>query len=454
MSSTPETNNGFPHDFTWGVATASYQVEGAVDADGRGRSIWDTFSRVPGKVLDGHNGDVAADQFNRYAEDAELIRRAGLDAYRFSIAWPRVQPTGSGAFEPKGFDYYKRLADALHERGIRSVATLYHWDLPQPLEDAGGWPVRDTAERFGEYAAACFLELGDHIDMWITLNEPWCSAVLGYGEGAHAPGRKDRSDAWAAGHHLLLGHGRAIAAYRAGAKSDAVPIGITLNMETPRPATQRDEDIAAADRAADLHTRFFLDPLFGRPYPERHFSAYPDATPPPIKTGDMEAISGTIDVLGVNYYWEPVVAHDAEAPERYIEVPSHHELTDMGWPIVPRGLYRHLRWVWDAVDHSVPLYITENGCAMPDRLSDDGTRCHDPRRISYLRDHFRAALDAIEAGVDLRGYFVWSLIDNFEWAWGYTKRFGVVYVDYVNQRRVPKDSYYFLRDVIAGHEHL
>lgn len=458
--------NGFPEDFLWGVATASYQVEGAVHADGRGRSIWDTFSHTPGKVLHGHTGDVSVDQYNRYREDVRLMRDAGLHAYRFSIAWPRIQPDGSGAFNPAGFDYYKRLIEELHAAGMKAVATLYHWDLPQPLEDSGGWPVRDTAERYAEYARACFTELGDFVDMWTTLNEPWCSAFLGYRDGVHAPGRKDLGAAWAAGHHLLLGHGLAVQAYRAerGSEPDAVPIGITLNLDTPRPASRLQADHDAADRAWDVQTRFFIDPVFGLPYPERHFTAWAPAAPPPVKPGDMEIIAEPIDYLGLNYYFENVMAaapigpigNEIDGvpthPEGYRLVPSHHETTAMGWPVVPRGLYRQLRWVWDHIGGRVPLYITENGCAVRDELSPDGSRCHDPRRVAYLREHFAAARDAIADGVDLRGYFVWSLVDNFEWAWGYERRFGIVYADYVDGRRVPKDSYYYLRDVVSGAE--
>ena len=456
----------FPEGFLWGVAAASYQVEGAAGEDGRGPSIWDTFSHTPGKVLHGHTGDVSVDQYHRYPEDAALMRDLGVGAYRFSIAWPRVQPAGSGAFNEVGFDYYKRLADELHGAGLKAVATLYHWDLPQALEDAGGWPMRDTAMRFADYAAETFSRLGDHIDMWITMNEAWCSSVLGYHIGVHAPGRHDRSASWAAGHHLLLAHGLAVQAYRAGGggAAGAAPIGITHNLETPHPATNRAEDVEAADRAMDMRTRFFLDPIIGKGYPQRHFDAYPDETPPPVETGDMETIASPVDFLGLNFYFEPTLAaapvgQDGEVrdgvachPEGFREVPTHHERTEMDWPVTPRGLYRHLKRVWEHIGGAVPLYITENGCAMPDELSADGLRCHDPRRVAYLREHFAAAADAIADGVDLRGYFVWSLIDNFEWAWGYTKRFGIVYADYVNQRRVPKDSYYYLRGVISGAE--
>ena len=446
-------SRSFPGDFLWGVATASYQVEGAVYADGRGRSIWDTFSHTPNKVCLGHTGDVSVDQYHRYEEDVRLMHDLGIGAYRFSIAWPRIQPTGSGAFNARGFDYYKRLTDRLHQHGIGTVATLYHWDLPQELEDAGGWPQRDTALRFADYAARCFQELGSHVDRWITLHEPWCSAVLGYLHGIHAPGRQDRSAAWAAAHHLMLGHGLAVRVYRDSAANRA-PIGIALNLETPRPATRRVQDVNAADRAMDLRTRMFLDPLLGRSYPERHFAAYPNATPPPIRPGDMERIAAEIDFIGLNFYHEPVMAADGTAPEGFREVPDHYPQTAMGWPITPRGLHRHLVWVWNHTAGRYPLYITENGCAMDDHLSADGLRCHDPQRIAYLREHMSAALDAIEEGVDLRGYFVWSLIDNFEWSFGYTKRFGLIFADFVDGRRVPKDSYYYVREVIAGHEEL
>ncbi len=456
QSNRKRSSTDFPQGFVWGVAAASYQVEGAAREDGRGPSIWDTFSRKPGKVLHGHTGDVSVDQYHRYEEDVQLMHELGVASYRFSIAWPRVQPAGSGAINPAGLDYYRRLSDALHARGIQTTATLYHWDLPQPLEDAGGWPVRDTAYRFAEYSRVCFEALGDHVDRWITLNEPWCSSVLGYLEGVHAPGCTDRSAAWAAAHHLMLGHGLAVQAYRSGpgAQPDAAPIGITLNLESPRPATRRPEDLEAADRWIDLRSRFFLDPLLGRPYPERHFASYPDHTPPPVQTGDMATIAVPIDFLGVNFYHEPVVAADPSHPEGFRCAESHHETTDMGWPITPRGLYRHLKWVWQTTEGRYPLFITENGCAMPDTLTPDGERCHDPRRVAYLREHFSAALDAVEDGVDLRGYFVWSLIDNFEWAYGYEKRFGIVYADYVNGRRVRKDSFYYLREVISGAETL
>lgn len=449
------TSADFPADFIWGVATASYQVEGASDADGRKPSIWDTFSRTPGAVLHGHTGDVSVDQYHRYPEDIQLMKELGITAYRFSIAWPRVQPDGSGAVNQPGLDYYRRLTDALHQAGIKAAATLYHWDLPQPLEDAGGWPKRDTAYRFAEYSQICFEALHDHVDMWMTLNEPWCSSVLGYLEGVHAPGKTDRSAAWAAGHHLMLGHGLALQAFRQGAAgATGAPIGLALNLDSPRPATNREEDQLATDRVMDLRSRFFLDPLMGKTYPERHFQAYPDAVPPPVQEGDMELIAQPIDFLGLNFYHEGVVRADTSHPEGFAFADSYHETTAMDWPITPEGLYRHIMWASRETEHRIPLYITENGCAMDDTLSAEGTRCHDPRRIEYLRGHLTAALDAIEDGADLRGYFLWSFIDNFEWALGYDRRFGIVFADYVNQRRIPKDSYYYYREVISRSERM
>ena len=437
----------FPSDFVWGTATASFQVEGAVNKDGRGTSIWDTFCREPGRVAFGHTGDIATDQYHRYAEDVELMHELGVQSYRFSVAWPRVQPEGSGPINPRGFDYYQRLIDALLEKGINPAVTLYHWDLPQPLQDAGGWPNRETAKRFESYAAAVFDALGDRVNSWITLNEPWCSAFLGYDNGHHAPGITDTQQAYSATHHLNLAHGLAVRAFRQkGVKGE---IGITWNLGTPRPATSREEDRRAADRAADQTTRMFLDPVFGRGYPERHLTA--QKVTMPVESGDLELISKKIDFVGMNYYSEAVVTFDPTASEEFRSVPSYHERTHMDWAVTPEGLYRQLHWVHEATN-GTPLYITENGCAYPDQLSNDGTRVHDTKRIEYLRAHFKACARAVQDGVNLKGYYLWSFIDNFEWAWGYTRRFGIVYCDYVDQRRVPKDSYYYYREVIAGHE--
>ncbi len=436
----------FPTNFLWGVATASYQVEGAVTEDGRGPSIWDTFTRKPGAIMNGDTGDVTCDQYHRYVEDARLMGDINVGAYRFSLAWPRIFPENSTKRNPKGFDYYKRLIDELRSHNILPCITLYHWDLPQWSQDSGGWNNRDTAKHFADYAAVCFNELSDCAHMWITLNEPFCSSILGHLVGVHAPGITDRAIAYRSIHHLLLAHGLAVSAYRDGNYRE--PIGITLNLSTPRPATARSEDAEAADRAADLTTRMFLDPIIGNDYPRRHIDAYPEISMP-IESNDMRTIASTIDFLGINYYWEDVVGYDANEPEKFKAKPQHFPETRMGWPIVEAGLTRHLHWVARHTDGKLPLYVTENGCSVAHTM--EGGRCHDPLRVDYLRRHIKACQDAIvEYGVPLQGYFLWSLIDNFEWARGYDQRFGIIYCDYTTLERVPKDSYYFYRDVIAG----
>ena len=442
------TGYTFPSDFVWGTATASFQVEGAANEDGRGTSIWDTFCRTPGKVAFGHTGDVATDQYHRYEEDVRLMHELGVRSYRFSLAWPRVFPDGYGEQNPRGFDYYNRLVDSLLEQGIAPAVTLYHWDLPQRLQDEGGWPERATALHFEAYARACFDALGDRVKSWITINEPLCVTFLGHLSGHHAPGIQDEVAAYRAIHHVNLAHGIALRVFREGGYDGQ--IGTTLNLSTPRPATARAEDQLAADRAADRDSRMFLDPLFGKGYPERHLAAHPNLAMP-IEDGDMALIAGKLDFLGLNYYNERAVRFDPEAPEQFSDVPTYYPTTAMGWPIVPDGLYRQLHWVQEATG-GIPLYVTENGCAVDDQLSEDGTRVHDPDRIEYLRSHFEACAQAIDDGILLKGYYLWSLIDNFEWAWGYTRRFGIVYCDYTDLRRVPKDSYYFYREVIAGNE--
>ncbi|MDY7027822.1 MAG: GH1 family beta-glucosidase [Spirochaetota bacterium] len=440
----------FPEDFLWGTATASYQVEGAVSEGGRTPSIWDTFSHTPGRVAHGHTGDTACDQYHRYREDVRLMRDLGAGAYRFSLSWSRILPNGGGKINEEGVRYYRDLIAELQAGGIEPVVTLYHWDLPQELEDAGGWTSRATAERFSEYAQRCF-ELFPEVKMWISLNEPFCSAILGYLRGVHAPGIRDHRKALSAVHHLLLAHGTTVRAFRRGGYEGK--IGITLNMQTPRPATIRQEDEEAADRAADLPTRMFLDPILGKKYPQRYFDAYPGFTMP-IRDGDMKIISERIDFLGVNFYWEDVVVRDESHPEKYRVDGQYQRRTAMGWPVTPEGLYRHLVWISRRTG-DLPLFVTENGAAFDDSLSEDGLHCHDPRRIEYLRSYLDACRRAIDAGVPLKGYFLWSFIDNFEWSHGYEKRFGIVYCDYNDQqRRIPKDSFYFYRDVINGMERL
>ena len=441
-------DDGFPSDFIWGCSTASYQIEGSTQADGRGPSIWDTFSRMPGKVRGGMTGDFACDSYRRWKDDVEFLKDLGVGSYRYSVAWPRIQPEGSGRALQAGLDYYKALADALSEAGIESAVTLYHWDLPQALEDSGGWPERETALRFAEYSDIVYRALGDRVGRWFTLNEPWCSAFLGYEFGVHAPGRKDKSEAYRAAHHLLLGHGLAVKAYReTGLRA---PIGVVLNTMTPRPATRRQEDVAAADRASDMSTALWLDPIFGRGYPERHLAARSVAMP--ILPGDMETIVAPVDFIGLNYYSERTVRADPKSPEGFCEAPSWQDKTEMGWEVVPEGLYRMLKKIanrWPVKE----LYVTENGAAFADR-ADAGGRVRDRDRIAYLRSHIAACRRAVAEGVPLKGYFVWSIMDNFEWAHGYSKRFGLVQVDPGTGMRKPKDSYYYYRDVVAGMESL
>ena len=437
----------FSRDFLFGCATASYQVEGAWNRDGRTMSIWDTFCRTPGAVKNGDTGDTACDQYHRFNEDIRLIYKAGIQTYRFSLSWPRIIPGGKGRPNSPGTDYYQRLIDSLLEYGIEPAITLYHWDLPQELEDAGGWPARETAYHFADYGDYCFRTFGDRVKRWITLNEPWCASHLGYLFGEHAPGKKDRQAAYNAVHHLNLAHGLALQRFREGGFKGE--IGITLNLSTPRPATGHPEDRLACDRSLDGQSRIYLDPLFKKEYPRRHLMTDPPVTMP-VQPGDMEIIAGKMDFLGLNYYWEDAVACNAAQPEEYEIVPSCQNRTAMGWSVVPEGLYRQIHWVHNTYG-PIDLYITENGAAFADSLSENSSRCHDPERVDYLRQHLEVCSRLCSAGIPLKGYFVWSLLDNFEWAHGYSKRFGIIYTDYADGlRRVPKDSYYFYRDVIAG----
>ncbi|TCB99283.1 beta-glucosidase [Micromonospora zingiberis] len=448
----------FPENFLWGAATAAYQIEGAARDDGRGESIWDTFSRTPGKVYAGHTGDVACDHYHRYADDVAMMAELGLHAYRFSVSWPRIQPDGSGPVNPRGLDFYDRLTDALLGRGIDPIVTLYHWDLPQTLQDRGGWTARETAEHFATYAAAVYARLGDRIGTWTTLNEPWCSAYLGYGNGVHAPGVQDPGAAFSAVHHLLLAHGLATQALLA---AGAGRVGITLNPADVRPADADSAADAAAVRLVDgLHNRIFLDPLLVGGYPDdvrKHVARMVE--PVFVHDGDEKIIAAPIDLLGINYYAPTYVAgrpDGAGGGGAYpgtagaVEfLPPVGPLTDMGWMIEPAGLTRLLERI--ATDYpAVPLLITENGAAFPDKGNSDATGpMQDDDRIAYLDGHLRAAHEAIARGVDLRGYLVWSLLDNFEWAEGYRKRFGIVHVDYLTQRRTPKSSARWYQEVIS-----
>jgi beta-glucosidase len=447
----------FPADFWWGAATAAYQIEGSVDADGRTASIWDRFAATPGRVAGGDTGEPAADHYRRYRQDVALMAELGLTAYRFSVSWPRVQPHGRGGENPAGGAFYDRLVDELLAAGIRPVVTLYHWDLPQELEDAGGWTGRDTAYRFADYAGLVAARLGDRVDLWTTVNEPWCAAFLGYGSGVHAPGGTDPADALSAMHHLLLGHGLGVRAIRAalpGAQTSLV-----LNLGAIRSASDQPADLDAARRVDGLINRVFLDPVLRGEYP-------PDVLADTatvcdwafLRDGDLEIIGTPIDALGVNYYQPSLVGAAATpappgpspwpAGEGVAFHPAPGPVTDMGWPIDPSGLREILlRIRRDYGD--LPLFVAENGAAYPDRVGPDG-RVVDPERIGYLRSHLAAAHEALSAGVDLRGYFVWSLLDNFEWAEGYAKRFGIVHVDYETQVRTWKESAHWYRGVIAA----
>ncbi|MEA9986677.1 MULTISPECIES: glycoside hydrolase family 1 protein [Subtercola] len=470
----------FPADFTFGSATASYQIEGAANEDGRGPSIWDTFSHTPGLVVNGDTGDVADDHYHRLEEDLDLMKSLNLQAYRFSIAWPRIQPTGRGEANQAGLDFYSRLIDGLIARGIKPVATLYHWDLPQALEDEGGWRVRSTAEAFGDYATIVGTAFGDRVHTWTTLNEPWCSAYLGYGSGAHAPGLASPEGALKAVHHLNLAHGLAIMALREVATNDP-EYSITLNLHVVRPASDSAADADAVRQIDALGNRAFTGPLLHGAYPADLFEDTKDVTDWSfVFSNDLHIINQPIDVLGVNYYatnlvrvWDGVSPRESADGHRdalgspwpgadrveFVQQPGPY--TDMGWNIEPSGLEELLLAVRDEFP-AQPLMITENGAAFDDVVSYDavssdgvssdvggsaagaaGARVaavHDAPRIDYLRRHLTAAHRALSQGVDLRGYFVWSLMDNFEWSYGYSKRFGIVRVDYETLERLPKDS--------------
>ncbi|WP_211240764.1 GH1 family beta-glucosidase [Hamadaea tsunoensis] len=443
------TQRRFPAGFWWGAATAAYQIEGAVDVDGRVPSIWDTFCAEPGRVAHGDTGAEAAQHYRRYREDVGLMRELGLGAYRFSISWARVF-----GGETRGLDFYDRLVDELCAAGIKPVATLYHWDLPQSLEDGGGWLARATPERFADYATAAAERLGDRVALWCTVNEPWCSAFLGYSSGAHAPARAEGAAGLTAAHHLLLAHGLANLAVRAAAP-DAL-VSCALNQGAVRAVSDSPADLDAARRIDGLLNRLFVDPILRGAYPEDVLEDTRTVTDWSfVQDADLKAISTPIDVLGVNYYQPDLVGAAAEPQTGPWPFPgstgvAFHKtpgpLTEMDWTVDPSGLFELLTRL--KRDYDVPVMITENGAAYADVAADG--RVADPDRIAYLDGHLKAAHDAITAGVDLRGYFVWSLLDNFEWALGYGKRFGIVHVDYETQRRTLKDSARWYRDVIAA----
>ncbi|WP_067804112.1 GH1 family beta-glucosidase [Actinomadura formosensis] len=429
---------GLAEGFRWGVATAAYQIEGAVDEDGRGPSTWDTFSHTPGRVRDGHNGDVACDHYHRWPEDIALMSGLGIDTYRFSIAWPRVQPSGIGRANARGLDFYDRLVDGLLAAGIAPAATLYHWDLPQPLEDAGGWMERDTAYRFAEFSYLVAERLSDRVEMWITLNEPVVVMAYGYAFGVYAPGKTLMLDALPAAHHQLLGHGLAVHALRGrGVRS----IGLANHYSPAWAASPGDQP--AADAFDTFMNRLFTDPVLLGRYPGLMADA------PFIRAEDMAVIATPIDFLGVNYY-QPTrlkTASEGPLPFEIVDI-TEYPTTGMGWPIVPDAFLSLLRTLDTRYDLP-PLYITENGCSFPDEIGPDGV-VDDSPRIKFLDAHIRAMRTAIGEGVDIRGYFTWSLLDNFEWSEGYHPRFGLVHVDYETQKRTPKKSYGWYRDLIAS----
>jgi beta-glucosidase len=449
----PVDHLALPDGFLLGASTAAYQIEGAVAEGGRGPSVWDTFCDQPGRVVDGSSGAVACDHFHRYPEDVALMAELGLDGYRFSIAWPRIHPDGSGPANPAGLDFYDRLVDALLAAGVAPMATLYHWDLPQPLEDGGGWLVRDTAERFAEYAATVAARLADRVAHWVPVNEPNVVTMLGYATGRHAPGRRLMFDALPVAHHLLLGHGLAVGALRA---AGATSVGPANNHMPVWAATGSDDDRAAADLYDVLWNRMFSEPMLRGRYPE----GFAELMPGPVAE-DLVTIAAPLDFYGVNYY-NPmrIAAPGTDLPPLDV-VPAEglpfvpvavegYPVTGFGWPVVPDGLREMLvRLRDDYGDALPPVFVTESGCAYDDEPDADGA-VHDPERIAYLDAHLGAIARAVDEGVDVRGYFTWSLMDNFEWAEGYTKRFGLVHVDYPTQRRTRKDSFGWYRDVIAA----
>ena len=442
----------FPDDFLWGAATAAYQIEGAVDEDGRGESVWDRFSHTPGLVHEGHTGDIACDHYHRWEEDIELLARLGVGLYRFSTAWPRILPTGQGVPEPRGIAFYDRLVDRLLAKGIAPMVTLDHWDLPQALQDRGGWPARDTALRFAEYAQVMFQALGDRVRYWVTHNEPWMVAAIGHRLGLHAPGIRDFQASLRASHHLLLSHGLAVQAMRA--TGSRTPIGIVLNLFHTDPATGSEADVEQAMASDGYTNRWYLDPLFRAVYPADTSALFQrvGGVMDFVRRGDLDTISAPMDFLGVNYYSPRIVraAAPGEASEFGWVVekpPAEAPVTDGGWQISPEAFTSVLLRLHREYG-PLPIFVAENGAICDDTVDDAG-RVHDPARISYLAAHLRAAHGALGAGVDLRGYCVWSLLDNFEWADGFSKRFGIVYVDYPTQRRIPKSSFRFMSRVMA-----
>jgi beta-glucosidase len=441
----------FPSDFTWGAATASYQIEGAVAEDGRKPSIWDTFSHTPGKTRDGDTGDVACDHYHHWRDDIALMRALGLNGYRFSIAWSRILPDGVGAVNTAGLDFYDRLVDGLLEAKIAPAVTLYHWDLPQALQDRGGWANREVAEWFAEYTEVVVRRLGDRVKRWITHNEPQVFTFVGHRDGRHAPGHTDIAEALKTVHYALLAHGRAIPIIRRFSPDSEV--GITLNLYPIYPVNPtRGDRTAVYMRDAEMN-RIFLDPIFGKGYPDVLPALFDPAILPEVHPGDLYTIATPIDFLGINYYMQNYALYDPKDEQIFRQLSAEeladrgHKLTEMGWPIDANALIDLLS---NLQRNYAPkaMYITENGAAFPDKVMEG--KVDDPDRIDYLRAHLTACETAIARGIPLKGYYLWSMFDNFEWGHGYSKRFGITYVDYATQQRIPKGSYYFYQNVIKN----
>lgn len=437
----------FPKDFKWGSATAAYQIEGATDVDGRGPSIWDTFAKTPGKVRNGDNGDVACGSYYKYGEDVELLEDLGADIYRFSVSWPRIFPEGTGKVNQKGVDYYHRLIDALLEKGIEPMLTLYHWDLPQALQDKGGWGNRDTIQAFVDYASFMYQEFNGKVKYWITLNEPWCISFLSNFIGEHAPGKQDLQLALQISHHLMIAHGAAVKKFRE--LNIKGQIGYAPNTTWLEPYSNRQEDIDACRREIGIYIDWFMDPVFKGEYPQFLLDWFKQGGYRiEIQEGDLETIHQPIDFLGINYYTGHIAKYKEGQGLFYHDMVEYgYDRTDIGWPIYPDGLYNVLLTIKDKYG-DIPIYITENGACYNDEPENGEVK--DQRRIDYLKQHLIALDRSMKSGVNVKGYLVWSLLDNFEWAYGYTMRFGIVHVNYRTLERTKKDSFYWMKQTISN----
>ncbi|TKD72249.1 GH1 family beta-glucosidase [Pseudalkalibacillus hwajinpoensis] len=437
----------FPETLKWGAATASYQIEGAANEDGRSPSIWDTFSHAPGNVKNGDHGDEACNSYHLYKEDVKHLKNLGVDLYRFSISWPRVMPEGRGELNPKGVAYYQNLIDELIENGIEPMITLYHWDLPQVLQDKGGWENRETIDAFNEYAVAMFKEFGNKVSKWITINEPWCASFLSNYLGIHAPGKTDLQAGVDVAHHLMVAHGKAVQSFR-----ELLPdgeIGYAPNTGWLEPFSSEQEDIDACKRGMMWQKEWFMDPVFKGSYPEELIAIFENNNAKlKLEDGDLELISQPIDFMGINYYTGSLGRHkEGEGLFDVEEIPLDYRKTDIGWPIYSDGFYNILTDLHKTYG-DVPIYITENGACYNHEVEDG--RVHDKERVDYLKQHLTALHRAIKSGVPIKGYIVWSLLDNFEWAFGFEKRFGIIHVNYRTFERTPKDSYYWYRQTITN----